>query len=864
MVNGLMGCAAACGLLLSNHGVGDEIQGQLGRSIAQISAGGVSNYAPNKWGILQIRLANPTEAPVEFLAATYFEDEPTLQFGRRVWVPPKSRIQTWSPILPPPVASNEGKRFNFRTLVMDASRDREVMIRSDSGYLQVDGTLRAVGTSPVTGIIDTLDESVTENTDAAHELVVAARSAEQFERHLAVLSDQILPAGEAGLHVLDQLVIADGRIVGDLAGLASIRRWLFGGGHLWVMLDRVDPRVLELLLGDEFVCQVVDRVGLTTVRIEPATDKRNTERSTAEYEQPVELVRVMVSGANVEFTVDGWPAAITKRCGDGHLLVTTLGPQGWMRLRTAADDVRRPPMPMPGQPSPSAPFNLPVPPVSVESSGKARFVPLGPTASLMAEFFQPRPATLLPESKVEPQVQKYIGYSLPPRWLVLSLLVGFSVVLAALGVLLSRWDRLASLGTIGPVLAVTVSLVLVWLGRQQRQAVPPAVASMQFVQAVSGTDDVRVGGVVGLFSPEAGHSGISARSGGWLMPDMSGLQGTTRRMIWTDLDDWQWDNLPSPVGLRSAAFSQSRELPERLEARATFGPDGLTGRLHTGGSHSPSDAILATRDGRVGVDLRGDGTFVARADNVFAGEQFLAAGLLSDEQNRRQQTLENLLTNPQRRDFPPAPQLLFWCEPWDVGFRFDEGRRSFGAALVAVPLIVQRPPSGTEVALPSPFLPYRVTIGPDGSAPSGWFDDRNRTWAEKSWPSTTWLRFQVPPVLLPIAVQRGRVVVRVTGPVGKLEVAGQRGADIVPIKTWIDPVGSLTLDLTDTNLLHVSEDGGLILRVSGGDPDRPELTGADKGRGAKMSYWQIESLTLELHVKTIDPQGIAHDPAGGG
>ncbi len=820
-----VGLFAACGwLLLVGRVASEEIQGRVGHSIALVSPFGVDAYVPSKWGSLNVQLVNPTGEPLELLSTTYFEEEPTLQFGRRVWIPPRSRIEVWHPILVPHVSADV-TQFNLRSLVMDARQAREVLIRSDSGNLQHEAILRRTVDTPVTGLIDRHDDSQSDESDAAYELLIAARSQAGLDRQIKLLSDRMLPTGEECLQALDQLVIADSRIVNDGAGLSAIRRWLFGGGRVWVMLDRVDPRVLESLLGDEFTGEVVGRVGLTTVRMESA-DALGRERWTQEYERPVEFVRMVVSDVDVAYSIDGWPAAFSKNCGEGRLLVTTLGPQGWMRRRTAEE-------------------------TSSRAAGK--YVVLAPMQNLVPELFPPRPAPLLSEEMLEPQVRDYVGYSIPSRWLVASLLIGLSVLLAGLGICLWRVNRLELMGAIGPSLGLVVSLILVLLGQLQRSAVPASVASVQFVQAVPGTDDVCVQGVAGLFSPETGTATVSGRHGGWLMPEMTGLKGTTRRMIWTDLGTWHWENLPGSAGLRSAMFRQSGPTADRIEARATFGPAGVIGRLHGGAGHSPSDVVLATRDGRIGVEVQDDRTFVANADSVFTLEQFLSAGLLTDEQNRRRQTLQHLLTNPQRREYPASAHLFYWSDPWDLGFRFGDRPKSFGAALVAVPVQWERPPVGTEVAVAAPLLPYRPTIGPDGTVPPALWDFKQHLWQEKSVPSSTWLRFQVPSVLLPLQAERAHLKIQVTGPVGKLEIAVPRSTDIVSLKTWIDPVGTLTLDIADTDLLNVSADGGLLLRVSGGDPDRPELTNADLQHGEKRNYWQIESLLMDLRGKTMNP-----------
>jgi hypothetical protein len=845
----------ASGLWLATLTPADEITSGASRANVRVAPGGVAVYRSEMWGQVNLELANPTDAPIELLATTFFESEPALQYGRRVWLPPKSKLQSSHPLRLTRVDASAS--VNIRTLVMDVRQEREILLRSDSGALQFDGTLRVTDEELVTGMIEPINSPPPPesffpdvNHQANTELVSTSRLSSQRSRRLISLVDQFLPAEEACLQVLDHIVLADSRLMNDSAGLAALRSWLFGGGRLWVMLDQVDPRVLEQLLGDEFACEVVDRVGLTTVRLGvPEATERIV--STQDHDVPVEFVRVAVSGASIEYTVDGWPAAFWTNCGEGRVLVTTLGPRGWMRLRTAADAA---PVETPGRPRRDGRSSPPAPPSDLlDLHPPSKFMSLDPMSNLALEFFSRRPPTLLPDTVLEPLTQEYVGYAIPSRTMILGLLLGFSALLMGLGAWLRRQNRLEFLGAIGPGIALSISLILVLLGRQQRNAVSATVASLQFVQAIGGTDDVQVSGVLGLFSSDSGTATISIQKGGLLLPESSGLEATTRRMVWTDHDAWSWENFPETVGLRSATFQTAAEYPERLEASATFGPEGLTGRLHLPVESQPTDVMLATRDGRIGVELRGDGTFAAQASNVLANDQFLAAGLLSDEQGRRRRLLHHLLANPERRDFPDVPYVMAWTDPWDIGFRFGENRRSLGSALLKIPLRLKRPPAGTEVRIASPLLPYRGAIGPDGSPPTGWWDSQRHLWIEKSRPSETWLRFQLPTVLLPIAIERGRVTVQVNGPVGKLSLAGlhPRTKEVVPLKTWIDPVGSLSLEITDPDLLSVSADGGLLLHIAAGDADRPELTQLDATETSIKSYWQIESLNLELKAKTI-------------
>jgi hypothetical protein len=334
-----------------------------------------------------------------------------------------------------------------------------------------------------------------------------------------------------------------------------------------------------------------------------------------------------------------------------------------------------------------------------------------------------------------------------------------------------------------------------------------------------------------------------------MLPDRTGQKGQTTRLVWTDMHAWEWEHLPPTSGQRLAEFAITNSTAQQIQATATFDSAGLTGKLHTEGLTNPADVVLATQIGRMGADLKADGSF--RASQVFSGEQFIAADLLSDEQNRRSRTLSAVLSSTTSPDYPHEPILLVWTDPLDLKFHFDEGHRQLGAALIAVPLTLERPADGSEVKIPSPFLPYRAVVGPDGVAASGLYDYRRRQWQDRSVPSFAWLRFQIPGVLDPLEPLRAKVTVQVAGPVGKLEISALRGSETIPVKTWTDPVGTLSVEITDPALLRITE-GGFLLKVAGGDPSRPGLTQST----GKANYWRIESLRLDLTGKTAP-----HSPA---
>ena len=150
------------------------------------------------------------------------------------------------------------------------------------------------------------------------------------------------------------------------------------------------------------------------------------------------------------------------------------------------------------------------------------------------------------------------------------------------------------------------------------------------------------------------------------------------------------------------------------------------------------------------------------------------------------------------------------------------------------------------------------------------WNEQQKEWPQRSAPGTSWLNFQIPRELLPLVVSKARIEIKSTGPIGRIEILGLNAGQVKSQKVVIDPVGSSVFEIDDPNVLNVATDGGLVLGLSAGDPSRPELTNtksapvgatadgaapaAKLDPNAKVNYWQIESLTLQLWAKTTEPQ----------
>ncbi|HUQ70969.1 MAG TPA: hypothetical protein VM165_15685, partial [Planctomycetaceae bacterium] len=215
----------------------------------------VYRYRPERWGTVRLSVTNPLDEPADVLCSSYFAGAPLLQYGRRCWVPARSRLQTSHPVRVPPVGDPKQQVLDVWTMLVESESSGERLVAERTGELQRDNWLRlAVPGTTMTALCDRLPEPGT-NPDSeppsVNDVVVAGRF--DLSAGPAVsLHDRLLPGSEEALAAVDQLIIADDRILSDPAAVMTIRRWLYGGGRLWVMLDRVEIRLLEALLGDAF------------------------------------------------------------------------------------------------------------------------------------------------------------------------------------------------------------------------------------------------------------------------------------------------------------------------------------------------------------------------------------------------------------------------------------------------------------------------------------------------------------------------------------------------------------------------------------------------------------------------------------
>ena len=147
-----------------------------------------------------------------------------------------------------------------------------------------------------------------------------------------------------------------------------------------------------------------------------------------------------------------------------------------------------------------------------------------------------------------------IGYAVVGRGTVILIFAIFLAAIVGLSVVARRSRKPEFLGWVAPAIALGAAGAFVLLGEIARRAAPPTVAVAQVIDAVSGTPEAAVHGVLAVYRPDSGQVDMGAVHGGFFDLDVSGSEGQTRKFIMTDMDAWHWENLEVPAGDRFAPF----------------------------------------------------------------------------------------------------------------------------------------------------------------------------------------------------------------------------------------------------------------------------------------------------------------------
>ena len=379
---------------------------------------------PGHWGVMKTTVSNPSDQDREALSIVYFDADPGLQFGRRVWLPANSRRAVWIPVLipeniipeniiPENIIPDEQQRGEYVTaianvMLLDESGDKERILTPDWRQLAIRSNFFVDKTGePITVQITGESNSPAPVVGGFSEDQISGETFRTMRIFLGLgnsvpeLIDPRVPIVPALLESADQLIVRGNRLATDAPGRTAIRQWVQKGGRLWIMLDSVEEETCQRLLGDACDFEYVDRVGLVNFQSKFSEGLSGPQNSTRfdlrssndggiqEHEHPVEFVRVIVDDCETIATIDGWPSIFKKDFGQGTILFTTVGPRAFSRERQSGEYPRG----MEGA------VLLPRPELEI----------------VAGVLFAKRNVSVVAGSKLEPLIERGIGYQVPGR-----------------------------------------------------------------------------------------------------------------------------------------------------------------------------------------------------------------------------------------------------------------------------------------------------------------------------------------------------------------------------------------------------------------------------------------------------------------
>ncbi len=758
------------------------------------AAGGLGFLTPGEWGTVRVVIENPSDQPTDATAVVSPLDDSLQQHAVQVWLPPRSRRAVQMPMRLP-ATGVDGNSIDVQGRVVVGSAGRE---RGDAP--QVGALL--IRDDPVSSAVmaDTDDDDAI----TLHRLL---RESANLEPGAAYVTPQRLPQDTAGLDAIELFWISRDTPSFDPAQARSLRQWLQGGGRLWLAMDQVDPDWLATL-GPPMDGLVwaepieLDRPTLTGDTL--ADDVR------VQGDYPYPMRPLLDPPGEVLLRADGLPALVRLPAGRGAVMLLTVHPS---LLLAAAEQAG----------------GEAVSPVVQAVAGWYR----GPVTGGGPAASRATPNAVEVFGAYAP---RQVGYEVLGRGLVVGVLAGFAVLIAAAGLWFGRRGKLEYAAAAAAGLAVAAAVVLLVLGRLQQGAAPTTVATVELLELGEDGSSGRSDRLVSVYRT-AGSPALDQLSGGGGMPELvrQDTGANINRLVSTDLDRWRYDSLPLPPGtLHSLRLGGLATLDEPAGAELSLGEFGITGEL-TGPAAMLEDVVLALPGGAFAVSAGSEGRFDAEAGDALPPGQFLRQTILSDRQIARQDVYRRLLTGPPVQGeamprggltYPPQPSILGWRDRPaavdEVALGEDELVR--GETLMVLPVRWRSPEAGTQAAVP--WQAMRMTVPRGVRVPGGGgtiFDPATGRWVTGiSNPQTVLMRFEPPPVVRGLGLSGATLHIELEAPGRPVEVVtlGRNGQAVRALDVELTADARQQLQLP-VDRLYVDDAGGYLLGLRIGAADDP-------------------------------------------
>ncbi len=805
-----------------------------------VGSGAAARHVPGKWSTLNVNVQNNTNEDSQETAIVTFGEDSSLQYARKVWVPAGARRTSWMPVKIPEDLSPSDPLLPMTSIHLKETESGEQFQADVTGMSTTSGSVMLSWSDFRTGTIlgdrPTTKEEAIEFDKIREAIYLGSDSvaADDPGQGVVEFSSKLVSPSPRGMDSLDQMIIASDDFFTDSGSVSRLQGWLQNGGMIWIMADRVSPESARRLLGDVAAYHVVDRVELNEFEFQGIAKHVSVKAPKPEpwsSEEPVELVRVVIDGQQVLYSIDGWPAAFWANVGKGQVLITTLEASGWTKDQ-----------------EPTLAYQ-----------------------DLAQQFFIRREQMVSATDPMLPFLDKEIGYKIPRRGQIATTLGLYSLALLIIGIVLAKRRSLQQMAWVVPVATLCAAGFLFYLGSRQTGSVPSTIATGQLAVIDPQTATAQVSSVSAVYSQESRTLALQSPSSTLTEVRQAGSSGQVRRIVWEDDGGSRWDHLKQPPGVvRHIESEATIQLSQPWAIQGTFTKDGFQGSILGGpeadaGEQNASasryeDAIvLGTGFPSLALKPGANDQFQGGVDALMAEGQFIADDFMTDLQRSRQALVRELSTASPPL-IPSDRRMLVWTDPIDVGVQFDDDFQRRGSALTLLPIQLKAVPTGQDFVVPATFVDLKQRAG--SGAGRIIYDDRVGKWLDGlNEPIEVEMLCRVPDVALPAKLTRATAQVRVNAPSRTLRlhtlVDGQRKS----VFERANPNGAIEFAIEQDNLqadasgdvhliVSISDSSGEVVADNGLTVVTDELFGAAETNSIDQqpdrSTWQIEYLRINF------------------
>ncbi len=663
-------------------------------------------------------------------------------------------------------------------------------------------------------------------TYGSYELVLASRIDLGLSRRCILLDSEPLPLSFVDWKGMDTLIIGTPEPLLDTAAVSAMQRFLQRGGHILLMLDKIDTELSRALMVNGQQCETVDAVELNhfVMDVVSPTPFGLRER-TFDRDKPMRMKRVLQQGGKVTHSVEGWPAAFSMKVGDGVLILTTLECSSWLKTRHVQSN---------------------------DQMYQSKFsVPLweGTLSSQLNSTTLQEPLEAVEAS----YPIELIGSPVVSRQLVGAVLIGFCILLLGVGLWTLFGSDLRWIGVVAPVLAIGSSLPLIVAAMRTRNDIPAMVSELQFVQFwQKGGGLLR--GKAAVFLTSSRSMDLVGESDGFAIPSEN-IESGIRSLTTKDFESWQLSNTDWPPGTwryktEMGISSKSISAKSRLTAK------GLEMELPQGLPSQPEDMVVCFTPGSLSLGNLIDSNTRLLVDGELAAydNRWTTASIVSDEQRRRGAIYNRLFLPSETRRSPTPRTLFFWTKQWPQSPSWNSTLEQRGSALVSVPIELATPEVGSQVLIPYSLIKIEPTDESQGV--STVFNYRTGHWAgESSLETEADLSFVLPPEAVPLAASSISIDWDIDAPKRKVKLvwsAKDSRIDLVELNSPSIPWRGTS---DNPRVLKDLMDGRLDLRI--------EVTNGDGIMDPSQNNfvsWQIKHLRISVLGQTLPRNNLVKKP----